>query len=257
MTVWGIAMVRNEADVIGPVLAHMLTQVDHVLIADNLSTDATPDILAASGAEVIADTDPAYRQSDKMTALAARAREAGATWVVPFDADEVWFSPHGRIADVLSGLDVQVAKADLFDHVPTSLDDPDVPDAVRRIGWRRRQPGALGKVACRTADDLTIDQGNHGARYADIDIPTTVTGQLVVRHFPYRTREQFVAKAKQGAAALALTQLPRSSGAHWREYGLIAEREGDDALADVFTKWFYAPDPHCDPGLIYDPAPVA
>ncbi len=255
--VWGICMARNEADIIGPVVAHMATQVDHVLVADNLSTDDTAALAAAAGADVVRDDDPAYRQSEKMTALAHQARAAGATWVVPFDADEIWTSPFGRIGDVLTGLGVQVAYADLYDHVPTSLDDDDITDPTRRMGWRRQMPGGLPKVACRTADDLTIDQGNHGARYADIDIPTTVTGQLVVRHFPYRTREQFVAKAKQGAAALALTQLPRSSGAHWREYGLIAERDGDDALADVFTKWFYAPDPHCDPGLIYDPAPVA
>ena len=57
--VWGIAMVKNEADIIGPIVAHMRDQVDHVLIADNLSTDETPDILWASGAEVIVDDDPA------------------------------------------------------------------------------------------------------------------------------------------------------------------------------------------------------
>lgn len=254
--VWGISMVRNEADIIGPVMAHMATQVDHVLVADNLSTDATRAILEATACRVVDDTDPAYRQSDKMTALAHQARAAGAAWVVPFDADEIWHSPLGRIADVLTGLDVDVAHADLYDHVPTSLDDEDVTDPTRRIGWRRREPGRLGKVACRTAPDLTIAMGNHAADYGD-DAASTVTGQLVVRHFPYRTREQFVAKAKQGAAALALTQLPRSVGAHWREYGLIAERDGDDALADVFTKWFYSPDPYCDPGLIHDPAPVA
>ncbi len=255
--VWGISMVRNEQDIIGPVVAHMLTQVDRVLVADNASTDNTRTILDASGCQVVDDPDPAYRQSEKMTALAHQAKAAGAKWVVPFDADEIWYSPFGRIADVLSDLGVQVAKADLYDHVPTSLDDPDVADAVRRIGWRRREPGAFPKVACRTGDDLVIDMGNHGARYTDIDIPTTITGQLVVRHFPYRSREQFVAKARQGAAALALTNLPISAGAHWRQYGRIAEQSGDDALADVFTKWFYAPDPYCDPALIFDPAPVA
>ena len=76
------------------------------------------------------------------------------------------------------------------------------------------------------------------------------------RPFPSRTRDQFVAKAKQGAAALKLTRLPLSSGAHWRQYGRIAERDGDDALADVFTTWFFAPDPTAGPTLMFDPAPV-
>ncbi|MBK6887026.1 MAG: hypothetical protein IPH03_11780 [Tetrasphaera sp.] len=174
--------------------------------------------------------------------------------MVPFDADEIWYSPFGRIADVLGSLDVTVAVADLFDHVPTGLDNPAITDPIRRIGWRRREPGAMSKMACRTGAGLVIGQGNHTASYAAE--PTAITGQLVVRHFPYRTREQFVAKAKQGAAALKLTRLPLSSGAHWRQYGRIAERDGDDALADVFTTWFFAPDPTADPTLMFDPAPV-
>jgi glycosyltransferase involved in cell wall biosynthesis len=255
-SVWGIAMVRNEADIIGPVLAHMLGQVDHVLIADNLSTDATPEILAASGAEVITDPDPAYRQSEKMTALAKRARDGGATWVVPWDADEIWYSPFGRIADVLPTLDLAaVAPADLYDHVPTAL-DPIVDNPITRIGWRRREPGKLAKVACRTRPDLVIEQGNHGATYGRRWRGRRVSGQLVVRHYPYRTREQFVAKALQGGAALKLTDLPESSGAHWRQYAQIAETHGDDALAAVFDQWFHSDDPRADDTLIYDPAPV-
>ncbi|MBK6580439.1 MAG: hypothetical protein IPG17_30630 [Sandaracinaceae bacterium] len=39
--VWGICMARNEADIIATTVAHMLTQVDRVLVADNLSTDDT------------------------------------------------------------------------------------------------------------------------------------------------------------------------------------------------------------------------
>lgn len=257
VSVWGIAMVRNEADVIGPVVAHMLSQVDHVLIADNLSTDATPDILAASGAEVIDDPDPAYRQSDKMTALATRARENGAAWVVPFDADEAWYSPFGRLGDVLNKAHQRVAimSATMYDHVPTTLDDPLDPNPLTRVGWRRRRTGALPKVACRTHESLTIEQGNHGASYGYLR-GRRLSGRLVIRHYPYRSPAQFVAKAKQGAAALALTDLPESSGAHWRQYAALAEANGDGALEDVFRQWFASVDPESDPGLIYDPAPL-
>ena len=255
MSVWGIAMCKNEADIIGPIVAHMVGQVDHVLIADNLSTDETPDILAASGAEVIVDDDPAYRQSEKMTALAQRARDGGATWVVPFDADEWWYSPHGRIADVLAGLsDSAIATAAMYDHVPT-LVDPIDDNPITRIGWRRRDHGVFPKVACRTGDSLVVQQGNHGAVYNNGLTPNVIADQLVIRHYPYRTREQFVAKAKQGAAALRLTRLPRSSGLHWRQYAEIAERDGDEALAAVFDNWFHSDDPAANPALIFDPAP--
>lgn len=257
MSVWGVCMARNEADIIGPVVAHMVTQVDHVLLADNLSTDGTGDLARDAGAEVIVDDDPAYWQSRKMTALARRAAEHGAEWVVPFDSDEIWYCPHAAtIADHLTGLDrYSIAEAELYDHVPTTEDDQSDTNPTTRIGWRRRDRGALRKVACRTHDDLVIEQGNHGANYGRWK-GRAAHRQLVVRHFPYRTADQFVAKAKQGGAAVALTDLPEQSGAHWRQYAAIAAGDGDDALAAVFAQWFHSAAPRTDPTLIYDPAPV-
>ena len=255
MTTVAVTMVKNEADIIAATVGHMLTQVDHVIVADNGSTDGTRDILADLPCEVIDDPDPAYRQSEKMTGLAHRVRlEHGAEWVVPFDADEIWYSPFGRIADVLAGLDdYAVAPADLYDHVPTAT-DPNDPDPVRRIGWRRREPGPLPKVACRAHPQLTVEMGNHAAHYGVFE-PKAVTGQLIVRHFPYRTAEQMLAKAVQGAAALRLTDLPDSAGAHWRAYADLAAASGPEAIEDVFRTWFWSPDPQSDPDLIFDPAP--
>ena len=80
MTTVAVCMARDEADVIGSTVAHMLAQVDAVIVADNLSTDRTREILdqLAGGSSgrlvVVEDPDPAYRQSEKMTALALRAR---------------------------------------------------------------------------------------------------------------------------------------------------------------------------------------
>lgn len=100
MTTVAVCMARDEADVIGSTVAHMLAQVDAVIVADNLSTDRTREILDEMASAhpgrlvVVEDPDPAYRQSEKMTALALRARlDFGAEWIVPFDADEVWYSP--------------------------------------------------------------------------------------------------------------------------------------------------------------------
>ena len=245
--VWGICMARNEADIIATTVAHMLTQVDHVLVADNLSTDDTALLAAEAGADVITDPDPAYRQSQKMTALAKRAAAGGAVWVVPFDADEIWTHPDGRVADHLAG---DVTTAVLFDHVTTDLDGDD-PDPVARIRWRRTDPNRLPKVACRTADSLVIAMGNHAASYAH---EATVTGGLVVHHYPYRSPEQFIVKARQGSAALELTRLPRHAGAHWREYGRILADGGEDALSEHYRRWFHVTDPHADPTLVEDPA---
>ena len=256
MTVYGICMVRDEDDIIGATVAHMLEQVDHVLVADNLSTDWTREVLESLSCPrltVVDDDDPAYCQDEKMSRLAYEAMRAGADWVVPFDADEWWYSPHGRIGDVLGRLgDYAIAEADLFDHVATAA-DPVEGSPVERIGWRRRKPGPLPKVACRTSPDLHIEMGNHGAHYGAFH-GRVITEQLVVRHFPYRSAEQMTRKALQGAAALEAAGMPRHVGQHWRDYADL-ERANPGAIADVFHEWFWSADPASDPSLIFDPAP--
>jgi hypothetical protein len=118
------------------------------------------------------------------------------------------------------------------------------------IQWRRREPIPLPKVACQTGEDLLIWQGNHGATYSAPH--TQLAGSLEVRHFPYRSPEQFARKAINGAAAYAATDLPDNIGQHWREYGRIAEQNGPEALHDVFRRWFWSADPIAD-GLVHDP----
>jgi hypothetical protein len=96
---------------------------------------------------------------------------------------------------------------------------------------------------------VTIDAGNHGAHYPDgiaIDL-------LEVRHFPYRSPEQFVRKARNGAAAYAQTDLPFSTGQHWREYGRLIEEGGDEAGEAWFREHFWVYNPQQDPSLVYDP----
>lgn len=259
MTVFGVSMFKDEEDIILPVVQHMLTQVDHVLIADNLSTDKSRELLESIDSDrltIVEDNDPAYYQSIKMTALAERARALGAKWIIPFDADEVWYSPFGRIADVLTALAplTTVAEATLYDHVPTAI-DPEDTNPLTRIGWRRRNPGPLAKVACRANEWLTINQGNHSASYAHCE-PVVEHNVLVIRHFPYRTGEQMVKKAVNGATALNFTNLPFHSGAHWRGYADIVKTSGGEALKEVFYKYFWCQDPTVEEELIFDPAPV-
>ncbi len=253
MTTVGITMVRDEEDIIGATVRNMLRQVDAVIVADNLSTDGTGEVLADLLREfgpdrltVVLDDDPAYHQSEKMTALAARARDLyGADWIVPFDADEWWYSPFGpRLADVLEDLAEQwlVAPATLFDHVAAGTDPPN-PDPTKRIRWRRADPAPLPKVACRWRDDLTILPGNHGASY--VGGPTIWDRVLVVRHFPYRSVDQFVRKVRNGSAAYRARgdDVPENLGTHWREWGRMLDERGEEALADIFRKWYWRVDP--------------
>ncbi len=262
-----VTMVRDEADIVGSTVLRMLEQVDRVIVADNGSTDATREILDAIARAdprvlVVDDPEVGYFQSRKMTALARLAHERyGAEWIVPFDADEVWYSPFAdTVADALHAVEPQwlVVEARLFDHVATA-DDPAIVDPVKRIRWRRAAEAPLRKVAVRWRDDLTIEQGNHRASYAGG--PTIFDPLLVVRHFPYRSAEQFVRKVRNGAQAYRATDFPADVGTHWREWGAILEAGGEPAVAEIFRKWYWRRTPgraetienEKQPALVLDP----
>lgn len=261
MSVWGIAMMRDEADVAYATIVHMAEEgLEGIIVADNLSVDGTLAELERAAADVaehtrvvvLQDREPAYYQSDKMTALAGRAAALGADWIVPFDADELWLA-RDRISFVLGHLpdSAMVATAALYDHYPSAI-DPQGDNPFLTIRWRRPDPAPLVKVAFRWQSGVRVLQGNHGVVY-----PTVTPRQypaLLIRHFPYRTCSQFITKARNGAAAYAATTLPENEGAHWRQYGAILEREGEAGLEAVFRRWFWNLAP-VQAGLILDPAP--
>lgn len=254
-------MCKNEEDVLPWILEHLITQVDHVIVADNMSTDGTRPFLDALQEEhpdqltIVDDPVVAYMQSQKMTMLARKAHhEFNADWIIPFDADEFWYSPFGCIKDVLAEQAPQwlVAPAHLYNHITTDLDPLEESNPLRRIGWRSKTPASLHKVACRFREDLVIQQGNHGALYDGGG--TVIDGLLVVRHFPYRSAEQFAKKAIQGAAAYAATDLPESEGAHWRSYGRLADANGVEVLHSVYREWFHIRGKPDLEAHVYDPA---
>lgn len=255
MSTFGIAVVRDEADCITGTLRHIADEVDQLIVADNGSTDGTRDILDDLSSKlpltVIDDPDPAYYQSRKMSALAERAAGQGATWIVPFDADEIWYARGGRLREVLPALPpANVATAALTNHYSTAV-DPAESDPFRRMTWRAREPLALPKVAFRWEPDATIHQGNHGVT---LPLGQTAVAALEIRHFPYRSATQFVVKARNGAAAYRATDLPETEGAHWRTYGDILDRRGEEGLAEVYRTHFWYLSP-TDSGLVLDPAP--
>jgi glycosyltransferase involved in cell wall biosynthesis len=252
-------MVRDEADVIGATIEHLINEgVDGIVVADNLSTDGTRSVLDRVAKDspvpiVIAiDDEPGYYQSAKMTTLARWAHDEGASWIIPFDADELWYSTdEHRLADTLRNLrpDVGVVQATLWNHFATALDLDD-PLPFRSMVYRHEDAGALPKVAFRWHPDAVILQGNHGV----IHPGRVVTAGVELRHFPYRSFEQFCRKARNGAQAYAATDLGVDVGAHWRQYGELLERHGEDALREVWERWYWFLSP-TDGHLVHDPAP--
>jgi glycosyltransferase involved in cell wall biosynthesis len=224
--VWAVGMVRDEADVVQTVVRNLLDQgVERVLVADNLSSDGTREVLEelarSEPLTVVTDRLPAYYQGEKTTLLAQAAARAGATWVIPFDADEIWLSPTGSLAGWLSACDAAVVQVPVFNHVPTPHDDASEPDPIRRLRWRKTSPNRLHKVAFRARRRARVAYGNHG-----VSRPGRRTPGLEIRHFPYRSEEQFVRKLRQGSAALTATDLSAEHGKAWRGLGA----QDDDEL---------------------------
>lgn len=259
---WAITMMRDEEDVAGYVLRHMVSEgFDGIIVADNMSTDETRAQLEAVAREascrVIIQDDPVvgYFQSAKMTKLARQAAELGATHIVPFDADEIWYHPTQRIGDFLRGLAPHIgfAPAQLTNHFP-SAQDTESPNPFESIVWRDKVPASLPKIAFRYDPDAVIEQGNHVVHLGRGQ-PADALWELQIRHFPYRSEEQFVRKARNGKQAYdAAPSLPQEMGSHWRSYGGVVETHGARAAADHFKAHFWYADPAAR-GLVRDPAP--
>ena len=217
-----MAMVRNEADILELTCRHLLNEgVDHLLVADNLSTDGTSEILDRLAAEdlpitVVDDADPAYRQSEKMTVLARKAGENGADWIVPFDADELWRGAHGSLRDAISSASTDMLSAPMRTFYPRpSLRHGTVIECMR---WSR----AIGdpKVAFRWNPSAVIGMGNHTVTGV---AGHSESGRIRISHYPSRSWSQFRRKVRQGRDAIELATEDETICFHWREDGALPD----------------------------------
>lgn len=256
-----VMLVRDEADIIETTVRHLLANVSAVFVNDNRSTDGTRVILDRLADEfdgrvsVADDPEVGYFQSAKTTRTANAAAAYGYDWIVPCDADEIWYTPDGtRIEDWLDALPdgVGCVNARLLNHIATALDDPDDPDPTRRIRWRFAWQGTRPKVAVRWSPEATIHMGNHSADGWMGRAVAAGPDSLQIRHFPWRGVERYVRKIRNGEEAYAATDMPEAIGAHWRMFA----GQPDDAIRQHYRTWFEKGDPHADDNLVFDPAPV-
>ena len=231
--IWAVSVVRDEADVIAYTVEHLLAEgVDRVLVADNGSVDGTGDLLRRLGRDlpvtVVDDGLAAHHQGVKVTRLARAAARAGAGWVIPFDADELWYSPDGRtLADALRSATCDIAVTDMWNHLPDAASDvADEPNPYLRMPQRTSEPLGVVKVAFRAHPWARVVPGNHNVRR-----PGARARLLGIRQVPFRSAEQIERKHRNGLEALEAGGIAADVGTHWRELGVLPS---DEMVARVY-----------------------
>lgn len=218
-------LVRDEEDILAENIEYHRTQgVDHIIVTDNLSIDATPKIIKEYTYKgivtpIFEPTDD-YSQSEWVTRMARLAKSNyDADWVINSDADEFWTPTNNLLPDFFAKIDgeIDVVVAQRFDFV--FLGDSLNPWYDSMV-YRKKESTNFGKplppkVAHRANPNIVVKQGNHAV--TGNAGKTIKAGELEILHFPMRTIEQFENKIKKGGAALQRNSKLAPTVAHgWR-----------------------------------------
>jgi hypothetical protein len=285
MRLIGVAMVKNEADVIEAFVRHNLGMVDRLLVIDHASADNTLSILHSLRdeglpLEVLRDPAAGFDQADRISAVVrdGLARHA-ADYAFALDADEFILAPNRKTLNAA----LAAQRADVYAtpwsvYVPpvTSNDDP---HPLRRVRLRASNTtGMHGKAVVGRAfieqRNRYIAVGNHWVmevaadRETERTIPPVPLTGVQLAHLPLRSPAQFLSKIVQGWLGYRLAYA-HSAGKnainwHWRRLfdDFLRGRQFDAADLQHYALRVYAqpadtPEHAALPELIDDPIPCA
>lgn len=206
-------LVRDNDDLIAANLDfHLRCGVDHFLVMDNLSTDATPRILDDYGRRGLVtyfhQPEDTYSQHVWVTQLARLAFvEHGADWVINNDADEFWWSEACDLKRVLSDIPETYAAAQVerTNFIPRPLPQGVFfAHALTIRETRSLNPLGFplpGKMCHRGMAEVEVSMGSHAVSAGGGPLPA-INVPITILHFPIRSYEKFEVKVKTGGAAL-------------------------------------------------------
>jgi len=265
----GIAVVKNECDIIESFVRYNLRVLDGLAILDQASSDNTVAILRRLADEglpiaVLEHDGTMQTQAQCMNRLLGLVRAAlSPRFVLPLDADE--FLRVADRPDLRAALGkCPVGKTPMLPwmtYMPTAADDPSQIDPLRRIRHRRAREPVQHYKAVLTAAQLTdercqVANGNHLILGPDEQpLPSVAVDGVVLAHFPVRLADQIRAKLSVGRMAMRATpnHEPRQSSGWEKMYGRMATTRLDTpAGLQAFAASYYA-DEAVEPML--DPIP--
>jgi len=287
VNVWAVGMAKDEGDIIDHTMNHLAANgIDGIIIADNMSNDNTREKMEEAKNNIglklpnvqvilLEDNVVEYTQSQKMTSLAVKAREHGAEWVIPFDIDEIWYSPNATLKNAFTDLSAEgfdVYKTLYTNHSITEF-DPQGKSPFHSMVHKWNLP--TNHKSCfrfRSTDSyVKISNGNHFVQHNGWNINQHVKvaiddyghdkivfgpQTIQIRHFQWRSLDHFMRKilnAYQACKALG-SGADLYNGAAWAEHFKIYESEGTNGLVKFFEKNILVQN---DLGsLINDPAPI-
>ena len=251
MKVFGVTLVRSEADIIALTLRyHLELGLDGILVLDNASSDGTDKILERLAREDDrirwSRHEGEFQQAELTTGLAREAFQAGADWIVPFDADEFWYAPCRAFREVLASSKAGALRAQVIHYIQAREQLGRSREALltmtRRAPWMVGPPDAralveaekigyveamyLPKWISRASADLEIGAGNH--RADNLVARPETTGEIVCLHAPVRSRDALVQKAAQ-SRRLEAARRPTADGWHTHRVRRLLEEDSIDA----------------------------
>ena len=285
MRLIGVAMVRDEADVVEAFVRHNLGVLDHLVVIDHASSDATGEILRRLRDEGLPltlglDRSIEFHQGRVLTAAMKRAlAEHDADYGFALDADEFVVAPsRGALEAELARVPRDgigylrwtlyvpragaEAAAHPFERLPLRVADPRV--TMAKVVVTR---------ALSSRPERWIDSGNHWVFDAVPAAPQRVvegvTLSATLAHLPFRSVAQTTQKVVLGHFAHRLAFGSAEATAHinwhWRHaYAQVLARGLETSDLALLAKQAYfgeRPFEHAHettpPATVDDPLPVA
>ena len=229
-------LAKNEEDIIESFVRHNIQHLDHMVIADNMSTDATRQILLQLQAEglpitVWDDKEPAHLQSQKTTAAYHQlAQTHGFDLFFLLDADELLtLQPTSPPLDFQPG-DILEATRACYTIAALESDSENVIQSMPRRMQALQTSKAIISFDPEKMPHLRIGEGNHQVYYQDVVQPKRPSPFLIA-HFPYRGLNHFLSKVVLGWHAMlrkdpSISTQDKPIGVHWRNHYNYIMRQG-------------------------------